>query len=110
MEPDGKFMGVARGLLFKGHLLTYDPMYNVTEWVLVHGMVADLSPAKDSSVQELSNITILEVPDDVPRMEQFGEWHTRPTLVAVPSTKTGAWEEEKGGIPCWQRLVQMYTL
>ena len=37
-------MGVMRGLLFEGYLLTYDPMYNVIEWVLVHGTVADLSP------------------------------------------------------------------
>ena len=45
------------GLLFEGHLLTYDPMYNVTEWVPVCRMAADLSSAEDSSVQELSNIT-----------------------------------------------------
>ena len=100
MELDGKFVGVARGLLFKGHLLTYDPMYNVTEWVPVRRMAADLSPAKDSLVWELSNITLLEVVDDVPRMEQFGEWHARPTPVAVPHVKTGTWEEETGCMPC----------
>ena len=27
-------------------------------------------------------------------MEKFGEWHTRPTPVAVPRAETGAWEEE----------------
>ena len=47
-------------------------------------------------MQELSNITLHEVPDDVPRMEQFGEWHMRPTPVAVPCTKTGTQEEETG--------------
>ena len=46
-ELDSEFIGVMRGLLFEGHLLTYDPTYNVTEWVPVHGMVGNLSPAED---------------------------------------------------------------
>ena len=71
-------------------------MYNVTEWVLVCGTAADLSPAEDSSAWELSNITLSEVLNDVLRMEQFGEWHARPTLVAVPHTETSIWEEEMG--------------
>ena len=50
-------MGVVRGLLFKGHLLTYDPTYNVAEWVPMRRIVADLSPAEDSSVWELSMYT-----------------------------------------------------
>ena len=96
MELDGEFVGAMRGLLFKGHLLAYDPMYNVAEWVLVRGMAADLSPAEDSLVWELSNITLLEAPDDVPRMEQFGEWCVRPTPVAVPCAETSTQEEEIG--------------
>ena len=30
MKPDGKFMRVARGLLFEGHLV-YNPMYNIAK-------------------------------------------------------------------------------
>ena len=110
MELDGEFVGVTRGLLFKGHLLTYDPMYNVTEWDLVLGMAADLSPTEDSSAWELSNITLRKVLDDVPRMEQFGEWCTRPTPVAVSCAKTGTQEEETGqaGFPVgggWYRCI-----
>ena len=69
MEPDAEFVGVTRGLLFKGHILAYDPTYNVTEWVPVCRTAAVLSPTEDSLAWELSNITLLEVPDNVPRME-----------------------------------------
>ena len=88
-------------MLFEGHLLAYNPTYNVAEWVTVRGTVADLSPAEDSLAQELSNITLLEVPDDVPRMEQFSEWCMRPTPVAVPHAETGTWEKETG----WDSLL-----
>ena len=38
-EQDGKFVGVMTGLLFEGHLLPYDPTYNVAEWVPLCRMV-----------------------------------------------------------------------
>ena len=79
-------------MLFEGHLLAYDPTYNVAEWVLVRGMAGDLSPA--NSARELSNITLLDVPDDVPWMERFGERHAEPTPIAAPSTKISAPAEE----------------
>ena len=66
MELDGEFVGVVRGFLFKEHLLTYDPTYNVVEWVPVHGTVGDLSPIEDSSAHKLSNITLLDKMDGVP--------------------------------------------
>ena len=56
-------------MLFEGHLLTQDPTYNIAEWVLVHGMVSDLSPAEDPLAWKLSNITLLDALDDVPWME-----------------------------------------
>ena len=100
-EPDGKFVGVVRRLLFEGHLLTYDPTYNVTEWVLVCGTVGDLSPTEDSLAWELSNITLLEVPDDISWMEQFGEHRLRPAPVEIPSAATTILEAEMG----WVSLV-----
>ena len=83
-----------RGLLFEGHLLTYNPKYHVTKWVPVCGMAGDLSPVKDSSAQELSNIMLLDMPEDVPQMEQFGEQCMEPTPVTVPCIKTSTLEEE----------------
>ena len=68
-KPDGEFVGVARGLLFEGHLLMYDLTHNVAEWVPMHGTVSDLSPVEDSSARELSNITLLHTPEDVPWMD-----------------------------------------
>ena len=93
-EPDGEFMGVARGLLFEGHLLTYDPTCNVAKWDPIHRTVSDLSPTEDSSARELSNITLLDAPDDVPQMEWFRECCAELMPVAVPCTETGTKEEE----------------
>ena len=59
-------MGIAWGLLFEGHLLTYDLTYNVVEWIPLHRMANDLSPAEDSSARELSKITLLDAPEDIP--------------------------------------------
>ena len=57
-EPGGEYVGVVRELIFEGQLLACDPMYNVAEWVPIWGMVSDLSPTKESSARELSNITL----------------------------------------------------
>ena len=81
-EPSGEFVGVARGLLFEGNILTYDPTCNGTEWILVQGTVNDLSPMEHSSAQELSNITFPHSPEDIPQMDQFGEHHRGPAPVA----------------------------
>ena len=83
MEPDGEFVGIVRGLHFEGHLLMYDPTYNVVEWVPIHGVESDLSPTKDSLACELRNITLLQEMDSTPQMECFGEhWavHTLATM------------------------------
>ena len=93
-EPDGEFVGVVRELLFEGYLLMYDPMYNVAKWDPVHGMVNDLSPTEDSSARELSNITLLDGPDDVSQMDQFKEHHAEPEPDAALHTEAGDQEEE----------------
>ena len=51
MEPDREFMGVMRWLIFKGHLLAYDPTYNVVEWVLICGTVSTCDPPKSNHLQ-----------------------------------------------------------
>ena len=72
-EPSGKFVGVAYSLLFEGNVLAYDPASNGVKWIPVWGTVNDLSLTEDSSAQELSNISLLNSPEDIPQMGQFGE-------------------------------------
>ena len=52
---------------------SYDLTTNGTEWIPVSGTINDLSPTEDSFTQELSNITVLNSPKDVPRIDQFGD-------------------------------------
>ena len=84
-EPSGKFLGVARGLLFEGNVLTYDPASNGMEWVPVQGTINDLSPMEDSFAWELSNITLPDSPKDIPQMDQFREgcWGPAPVPPSV---------------------------
>ena len=72
-SPNGEFICVARGLLFKGSMLAYDPTANGAEWVPMKGTASDLSPAEDASAWELSNITIQDPLEDARRVDCFGE-------------------------------------
>ena len=85
---------MARGLLFEGSILTYDPATNGTEWISVRGTINDLSPVEDASAQELSNITIPNSPEDAPRIDRFGE-HQQEHIAEVPAEAFHA-----GIIPC----------
>ena len=60
----------------------------------MHVTAGDLSPAKDPSAPKLSNITLLEVMDDVLQMERFRECQLRPALAAIPGTATTILEAE----------------
>ena len=84
MEPDGELVGVVRGLIYEGYLLTYDPTSNLVGWVPICGTADDLSSAEDSSVHELSNITLLEEIPGIPRMEHFAKYWVGYTSIAVP--------------------------
>ena len=81
-EPSGEYVGVACSLLFEGNILMYDPAFNGMEWIPVQGTANSLSPMEDSSAQELSNITLLNSPEDIPQMDQFGERHWGPASVS----------------------------
>ena len=70
-NPNGEFLCVARGLLFEGSVLTYDPATNGAEWIPVRGTVNDLSPMEDGCALELSNITIPDFPEDAPLIDHF---------------------------------------
>ena len=72
-DPNGEFICVVQGLLFKGSILAYDLATNSAEWISVRGTVNDLSPVEDASAWELSNITIPDPPEDAPQIDHFGE-------------------------------------
>ena len=80
-ESSSEFVGVVRGLLFKGNVLAYDLASNGAEWILVWGTINNLSPAEDSSAWELSNITLPDSPKDIPQMDQFWECCQGPVPV-----------------------------
>ena len=84
-EPNGELIGVTRGLIYQGYLLTYDPTSNLAGWVTICGTTDDLSSVEDSSACELSNITLLleEVPG-IPHMEHFAKCQAGHTSLAVP--------------------------
>ena len=84
MEPDGKLVGVMRGLIYEGYLLAYDPTSNLAGWVPVCGTANDLSVTEDASACKLSNITLLEEIPGMPRMEHFVEHWDKHTSSAVP--------------------------
>ena len=54
-------------------MLTYDPATNGAEWIPMRGTISDLSPAEDTSAQELSNITIPDPHEDRWRRDCFRE-------------------------------------
>ena len=47
-QPSGDFVSMARGLLFEGNILAYDPACNEAEWVPMWGMAEDLSRAEEA--------------------------------------------------------------
>ena len=89
-SPNGEFICIVQGLLFKGSVLTYDPATNGAKWVPMWGTASNLSPVEEVSAQELSNIVIHDPLEDTPRMDHFGKCRRsmvqRPLL--IPSTWT----------------------
>ena len=83
-DSNREFICVARGLLFKGSILAYDSATNGAEWISVRGTINDLSPVKDASTQELSNINVPDSPKDAPRIDHFGE-HWQECIAEAPA-------------------------
>ena len=61
--PSGKFICFARGLIFEGSILAYDPSTNGVEWICMHGTTSDLSKAEEMLALALCNM-VLQVPDE----------------------------------------------
>ena len=72
-QPNGDFVCMARGLLFEGNVLAYDPTRNEVEWILMLGVADDLSQAEEASARELSNMVPLDSCEEAQRLDQFGE-------------------------------------
>ena len=72
-DPGGKFICFARGLIFEGNVLTYDPSTNGAEWIPVHSTASDLSWVEEMSALALCNM-VPHVPDEgAERLDRFGE-------------------------------------
>ena len=63
---------MARGLLFEGNILAYDPASNEAEWVPMWGMAEDLSQA-EASTRELSSMVPLDSAEEAQNLDQFRE-------------------------------------
>ena len=72
-QPDRQFVCVARGLLFEGSMLAYDPTSKEAEWIPVWGMAGDLSQPEEASTRELSNMVPHDSTEGVQRLDRFGE-------------------------------------
>ena len=70
---------------------TYNPAANGAKWIPMRGTTSDLSPAEDVSAQELSNITIPDPPDDMRKLDHFGEcWEGCEAEAPAETFCTGA--------------------
>ena len=65
-------------------VLACDLATNGAEWISVRGMVNDLSPMEDASTWELSNFTVPDSPEDMPRIDRFGE-HQQERVAESPA-------------------------
>ena len=68
-QPNGGFVCLAKGLLFEGNVLAYDPTSNEEDLVPMPDMADDLSQAQDTSVRELSNMVPLDSTEEAQRLE-----------------------------------------
>ena len=72
-DQNGGFIWFAQGLIFEGHVLTYNPNTNKAKWIPVHGTTSDLSCGEEVSAFMLCNLAP-RIPDEgARRLDQFGE-------------------------------------
>ena len=72
-KQDGEFVCMARGLLFEGSVLAYDPTTKGTEWIPMWGSASDLLLVEEASTRELSNIMPHDLTEVMQRMDHIGE-------------------------------------
>ena len=55
-NDDGHYSSVAHALKFEGSMLIYDPQRDITQWVLVRGVMASLTMMELRLANDLSNM------------------------------------------------------
>ena len=72
-DPGREFICFARGLIFEGNVLAYDPSTNGAEWIPVCSTASDLSQVKEMSALALCNM-VPHIPDEgAERLDRFRE-------------------------------------
>ena len=100
-QLNGDFVCMARGLLFEGNVLAYDPTSNEAKWVPMQGMAEDLSQAEEASARELSNMVPLDSTKEAQRLDWF--WELRSE-----SGGESGMEECSAEAPCKEHMDQGY--
>ena len=72
-HPSRAFICFARGLVFEGSVLAYDPTTNQAEWIPVRVMAPDLSLAEERSALALCNLVLRDEDEAEEMMDKFGE-------------------------------------
>ena len=91
-EEGGAYLCVARGLVFKGSVLAYNPAMNEVEWIPVHGLANDLTWAEERSAMALANY----VPHTPVEAAQIA-WPGAHQIVSCPDSSSS--EEDKAQHP-----------
>ena len=62
-NPSGEFICYARGLIFEGNVVAYDPSTNRVKWIPMHGNISDLSWVEGMSALAWCNM-VPHTPDE----------------------------------------------
>ena len=88
-DKGGAYLCIARALVFQGSVLAYNPAMNEAEWVLVCGLVNDLTWAKDRSAVALMNYVPC-IPAEAAQIVRLGAHQ----IVSCPDNSSTSEEEE----------------
>lgn len=66
----GHYQGQAHVLLYKGHMLAYDPVNNGVDWIQMRGMSSSLTAAELWSADDISNFYLCPPQAPVPKPTQ----------------------------------------
>ena len=73
-DEEGAYLCVARGLIFEGSILAYNPARDEAEWVSTHGVINDGSWAEERMVVTLANFVPC-IPQEVDHITELGAHH-----------------------------------
>ena len=70
-DEEGTYLCMARGLVFEGSILAYDPTRDEAEWVPTHGVINDLSWAEERMTVALVNF-VPHAPQEADHITELG--------------------------------------